>query len=186
MTDPLDTPEPPQRKRNVPREAIFQAWVDRFIDRVVLQPMHVTGILGENQLTDNARARARARGIKSGVHDVYVAQMGARSLWIELKFGSNKMSDAQREISRQLTACGIHNACCNDMGEVLYALRNSGFQLHANADNLATEYQARADAAVRAAEDKAVRPYKRGRPRTQRPSSAQTRRVEAVRGRQMF
>jgi hypothetical protein len=170
--------EPRQR---VAREAAFQAICDRFIDRVVLPPFWTTGINHENEASDNARARARGRGVKPGVFDIYVCQYPARSVWLECKWGPNKPSDAQRAVYAALSLCGIARAFCWSINDVLAALAVAGFRLHGNAENLAAEYQARAEAAVREAEVKASRPRKVGKPRAIKPTPAQVRRAEAVR-----
>jgi hypothetical protein len=170
-----DTQQP--KKRNVQREHIFQAVVDRFLDRVVLPPMWTTGINHENELTDNARARARGRGVKGGVFDIYICQARGMSLWLECKWGSNKPSDAQQTVWRQLTACGISAGYCWSINDVLNGLRFAGFSLHSNAENLAVEYQARAEAAVATAELRAARPRSVGSKPRERASAAAVKRA---------
>lgn len=144
--------DPPTRRAHVQREQAFQGVVDRFLDRVVTPPFWTTGINHENELTDNARSRARGRGVKGGVPDVYVCQAGGRSAWIELKWGNNKPSDAQKAVHDELERCGIPRGYAWSILYVLRILREADFVLHGNADNLAAEYQARAEAAVRKAE----------------------------------
>lgn len=162
----MDDITPP--RSHVQRERCFHSVADRFIDRVVLEPKWTTGINHENELTDNARARARGRGVKSGVHDIYVCQAPGRSCWVELKWGDNEPSDAQQAVGRALDACGIPRGYAWSIHQILEHLRSAGFALHAGADVLAQEYQARAEAAVRKAELKAAAPRKVGksRPRT--------------------
>lgn len=168
-----DTPEP--TRRNVPREHIFQGIVDRFLDRVLLPPFWTTGISHENELTDNARARARGRGVKGGVPDLYVCQAPGLSIWIELKWGDNQLSGAQSAVRRALMACGIQCQACWAIGDVIYMLRAAGMRLHGNADNLAVEYQARAEVAVAKAEARAVAPHKPGPSRDAKPSAARVK-----------
>lgn len=163
---------------NVQREHEFQGVVDRFLDRVVLRPFWTTGVNHENELTDNARARARGRGVKGGVPDVYVAQAGGRSLWIELKWGKNQPSDAQIAVHKALADCTIPRAFCWSIPEVLTALRDAGFAVHLNATNIAAEYQARAEAAVAKAELRASKPRA---PRQAKPrNTARTRKGAAI------
>jgi hypothetical protein len=166
---------------HVQREHVFQAWVDRFLDAVVLPPMWTTGINHENELTDNARARARARGVKPGVFDIYVCQEPSRSLWIECKWGRNEPSGHQISVASSLLACGIPRAVCWSMDNVLRALRIAGFKLHGNADNKAVEYQARAEAGVAEAELKAAVPKIGRSSAKQRPSVNDIRRAERAR-----
>jgi len=170
----------PKKRVHVQREAAFQSMVDRFLDRVVLQPFLTTGINHENELTDNARARARGRGVKGGVPDIYVCQGSSKTLWIECKWGSNRPSDAQNVFRDSLIMCGISAEFCWTMFDVLAALRGARFALHANADNLAHEYQIRAEVAVAKAEAKAHAPRKAGKPRAKKLSSAHIRRVTGI------
>lgn len=153
-------------RSHVQREHAFHSVADRFIDRVVLEPKWTTGINHENELTDNARARARGRGVKSGVHDIYICQAPGRSCWLELKWGGNRASDAQQAVGRALDACGIPRGFAWSIHQILEHLRAAGFALHGGAAVLAQEYQARAEAAVRKAEMKAPRKVGKSRPRT--------------------
>lgn len=168
-----DTAEP--TRRNVQREHVFQGVVNHFLERVVLPPCWMTAINHENELTDNARARARGRGVKPGVPDVYVSQAPSRSVWIELKWGDNKLSDAQAAVFDALWRCNIPHGVCWDVHGVLMTLHHAGIRLHGNASNLATEYQARAEAAVAKAEAKAAAPYKPGPARPKKPSAARVK-----------
>ena len=169
--------QPETRRGHVQREQAFQGIVDRFLDRVVTPPFWTTGINHENELTDNARARARGRGVKPGVPDVYVCQAPGRSTWIELKWGDNPPSDAQVSVHAILTLCGVARAYAWNVPDVLAALRAAGFALHGNADNLAVEYQARAEAAVRKAEGRASKPTSQRKPWAAKPSAARVRRA---------
>lgn len=167
----------------------LQAWTDRLIDRVVLPPMWTTGVDHAHQTTDNARARARARGVKSGIPDVYVCQGEPRqSVWIELKRGRNSTSGAQNDVHAALGACGVPVFVAYDLREVLSALRAAGFRLHPNAFNIGEELMARLDASDREAKAKAPGPksYVAQKPRAKKPSAAAVRRMNAVRGRVMF
>ena len=154
------------------KEWRLQSFVDRFIDRVVLPPMWVTGIDHASNVTDNARARARGRGIKSGVPDVYVAQgHPARTAWIELKRGT-KPSDAQLAVFHALDACEVPCFVATDIKGVLVALHAAGFRLHGNAVNITAEIEAKLEAADRAAAEEAPRKFS-GKPRAARPTRGQ-------------
>jgi hypothetical protein len=161
----------------VQREHAFQCVVDRFLHRVVVAPFWTTGINHENELTDNARARARDRGVKGGVPDVYVCQRG-KSCWIELKWGKNGPSEPQLATHEALADCSIPRAFAWSIHEVLAALRDAGLLLHLNAANLAVEYQARAEAAVAKAEARASSP--RSAPRSKPRNAGRTRKGAAI------
>ena len=163
---------------SVQREQVFQRIVVQFLDRVLMRPCFWTAITHENELTDNARARAAARGMRSGVPDLYVAQAGGRSVWIELKWGKNQPSEAQLSVHKALADCTIPRAFCWSIPEVLSALRDAGFAVHLNATNIAAEYQARAEAAVAKAELRASKPRA---PRQAKPrNAARTRKGAAI------
>ena len=111
------------------REHRLQAFADRFIDRVVLPPMFTSGIDHASQSTDNARARARGRGIKFGLADCFVVQasvIGSKVLFIEYKRGS-KPSGNQEAVAQALAACNIPTAFCTTIKEVGLALLDHGF-----------------------------------------------------------
>lgn len=152
MSDFSTEPNAPVARVHVAREAAFQKVAVEFIRKVVDAPMWLTAIMHENELTDNARARAKARGLMPGVPDLYVCQQPNRSVWLELKWGTNQPSDAQRIVGMALVTCRIYHGFCWTMRDVFDALRHSGFALHGNADNIAIEYQVRAEAAVERAE----------------------------------
>jgi hypothetical protein len=168
---------PPERRRHVQREAAFQTVVIAFLHRVLLHPYEFRAIAQENEMTDNARARARQRGVKSGTLDLYLAQYPRRSIWIELKWGGGRVSDAQEAFAREMHRCEIPAGFAWSVPEVLLLLQGVGFNLHGNCVNIAEEYQARALAAVRNAEIKAGKPPKVGKARKERVSTSKMGKV---------
>jgi len=164
-------PDQPVRRAHVAREAAFQLQVVHFLERVLVPPFFYTAIAHENELTENARARARARGVQPGVPDLFICQSPARTLWLELKWGKNKPSEAQRHIEVRLRACLVPAFTAWSMQDALAALTTAGFKMHGNAANLATEYQQRAEAAVLKAEQHAPARTATNKPRrTAKPS----------------
>lgn len=136
------------------REHRLQAFADRLIDRIVLQPMFTTGFDQASQTTDNARARARARGVKAGLPDVVVQQGEPPcEVWIELKRGT-KPTEAQLAVHRQMRACGAKVYVMSTLDGVRLALMNAGFRLHGNSVNILAELNER----LAAADDKAELP----------------------------
>lgn len=178
----MEKAAPMTPKRRATPEHSFQAWVDRLIDRIVLPPMFVTGIDHASQMTDNARARMAGRGIKFGMPDVFVAQQRIGyivgtphhlSAWLELKRGSG-LSEHQKGVHRAMIAAGQRVFVCRSMSDVVAALKEVGFSLHLNADNLATEYEARVSGREKA-------PRKPGKFRAPRPTVGQVQRAERAR-----
>jgi hypothetical protein len=120
------------------------------------------------------------RGIRFGIPDLFVAQKDPLSsscamCWIELKRGSS-LRASQEGIHRALRAAGQQVAVCSSMAGVVAALRSFSFDLHANADNLAAEYEARCVAAERAP----AKPRAPSKPRAKKLSSAHIRRVTGI------
>ena len=134
------------------REHRLQAMVDRLIDRIVMQPMFVTGIDHASQTTENARARARGRGIKPGVADVFVCQgEPPKVLWMELKRGTQP-TEAQLVFQRSMRACGIPSYIVTSIEGARIVLMDAGFRLHGNSANIALELGQRLEALDRTAE----------------------------------
>jgi hypothetical protein len=164
-------------KRSAQRErGGFQPVAVQFLRRVLVPPAFVTATIGEGELTQNARARAKQRGFISGFPDLVIFQNG-RVLLCELKWGKNKPSDAQLEVGVALERCHVRVAFCWSCKDILDALTQEDFALHANAWNLAAEYQERALSAVKRAELQAEKPHVKGR---DRPSSGRVRRAGAI------
>ncbi len=175
----LDEIKPP--RVHVAREAVFQRVVCAFLNKVLMQPAWFTAICHENELTDNARARAKARGVKAGVFDLLVFQAPRLACAIELKWGSNTPSDAQKHTADELWKCGIPRGFAWSMADVLRTLRDAGMTLHGNADNLCVEYQYRAEAAIAKAETNKGKARGSVRPRARKASPGQMARVTAAR-----
>lgn len=166
---PAFGPDPRAPKRRRSPEHTFQAWVDRFLDRVVLPPMFTTGI--DHAATDMAhigrRSALQGRGVRFGLPDVYVCQAPRTSVWLELKRGS-VVSSTQAGVHVAMERAGQDVAVCHTMLQVLLALRAAGFDLHQNANALAAEYEAR----VEARECAPATPRKSGRPYAAKPSAS--------------
>ena len=152
-------------------------YVDTLLDRIVLEPCWFsavdTGTVMVNS-TPTARMRweqrRRAMGIKPHHLDWYVYQAPLFGQ-IELKFGSNKPSAGQQDTMAALARQNIAHGCAWSVLDVYRWLRDSGYRLHANAENIAHEIEARWRAAQDGAERK--KPARRtSRARTAKPSRA--------------
>lgn len=168
----------PERKPRNNKEWRFQSWADRLIDRVVLPPMFTTGLDSASQSTDNARARAAARGIRSGIPDVFVAQLPGcshgLSVWLELKRGA-PVTTVQEGIHTAMRRAGCAVMVCRTLREVVAALKDVGFALHPNALAIADEFEMRCEAS-----EKAPRKPAMTKARTARPSAGDLRRLRAT------
>lgn len=162
----------------------LQAFVDRFLDRVVMPPFFTSGVDAASKTSDNARARAAARGIKFGLPDVYLLQGDPTlSMWIELKVGANSASDRQRAVGEQIMRCGVRVSVCRTIEEVHMAIHSAGFRLHGNAWNIAAEMTARwqiaeAAAAAKSAAPKSTIPTRAPRVR---PQASRLRKIATLR-----
>ena len=131
----------------IQREHILQAWVDRFIDRVVLPPMFTSGIdvAARDMATVQRRGALSGRGVKFGLPDLFVCQAPGAILWLELKRGS-RVTSSQSGVHNAMRSAGQDVLVAHTVGDVLRWLLHCGFRLHANAHNLAIEYEERVKA----------------------------------------
>lgn len=159
-------------------EWVRQVWVCHYLERVVLPPLEVRSIdqASAAMASQSTRLMARARFVKSGTPDIWCWQGNPFvSVAIEVKHLSTT-SDAQRATARALRACGVHVVEeCRTTHQALSGLRSAGMRLHANADNLAVEYQERMEAGLRElAEHK---PAKKRATRAERPTPGRVARM---------
>jgi hypothetical protein len=156
----------------------FQAWLHRFLNRAVLQPCEIRGIDKAGAARNvNSWSMAVGRGVKDGTPDHEVVQGNPLVVVkIECKHGDGGSTAAQEGTATAYERCGVTVIRdCRTMQQALRGLRLAGTRLHANADNLAVEYQARADAALRELELRKGEPRKKGssKPRAARPTRGQ-------------
>lgn len=162
---------PPQKRTHRQREHGLSHWVDKFLDRVITEPCWYTAVdhSGESIGRDpekqmHWRQKQRAQGIKPSQLDWYVVQFDpvtfkpAAICWIELKQGRNRLTDGQETTIRLLRQRGQVADEARTIHQCLALLRQAGFALHGNADNIAILIQAEADASS-AAPRKAKRSY---------------------------
>lgn len=163
----------------IQREHALQAWVDRFIDRVVLPPMFTSAIdvAARDMASIGRRSALQGRGLKFGLPDVFVAQHRAWDLtcWLELKRGA-PVTAQQEATHNAMRAAGQRVSVCRSMADVLRALRHFGFELHENADALALEYEIRVDTGEHASRT----PKAPAKPRARRATPGQIARAHAA------
>jgi len=164
----------------------LQAWLDKFLHAVVLEPREIRGIdqSGAHQANDNARLMAIARGCRPGTADVLVCQGSpTRVLWIECKRpdGQGHASPAQTAAADAYAACGIPTVReCVSIAQALDGLRSAGIRVSDNADVVARVYAEHVAASER---ERAAGVAKRkvAAPRAMRASAAQIKRGHKVR-----
>ena len=176
MSDEQDVPEPPvvpTRRRADHAEHGLSHWVDRFLDRAILGNHWHTAIEGGTWLhgaTEEARMNAenkrRARGIKPSHLDLYAWQesSGKYAQW-ELKVYGRPVRKGQLQTMVALRRQNIPTGVCETVVEVFYLLRDAGFDLHGNAENIAIEFHERYLAARRAAPTKKAARARKPEPR---------------------
>lgn len=142
-------------------------WVDAFLNRTLMGPgwhtavetgVFMMGSTPEQRMnSDNLR---RARGIKPHHLDFYAYQKstGIYAQW-ELKVEGRPTTMGQDQTIAALQRNSIPTGVFETVPAVCAFLRAAGFDLHANADNIATELHERYLAMRRAA------PKKKGAPR---------------------
>lgn len=155
----------------------FQAWLDKFLHAVVLEPREIRGIdaSGAHQANPATRHMAIARGCRPGTPDVLVCQGNpVRVLWIECKRpdGKGTTSDAQTATAASYAACGVPTVeDCRTIAQALDGLRAAGIRVSANTDTVARVYAEHVAASERARA--AAAPVKRaaGKPRVRVPAA---------------
>lgn len=124
--------------------------------------------------------RRKARGIKPHHLDWMVYQHPIYSQF-ELKYGDPKPSDGQETTMKLLADRAIPAACLNTVMSVYDFLRDAGFKLHGNAENIATEIEARWRAMDEAKRGGEAKPKRASKPRAEKASASQARRLAALR-----
>lgn len=130
----------------------FQKHVYDFLERAVLEPREIRSIdKAGAQRSVGAWSAAVARGVKDGTGDILAVQGPLHRVvaWLECKSGNGKARAAQVATAKSYLRCGIPTIECRTIHDVLAGMRDAGFQLHGNADNLAAEYQERVAASER-------------------------------------
>lgn len=160
-------------------EHTFQAWTDRFLDRVVLPPMFTSGIdVASRDMTSIGRiTKLQGRGVKFGLPDVFLSQIDGRlrhACWVELKRGT-KVTARQDGVHNAMRLAGQYVYVCSSMTDILRALRDCGFALHPNADALAVEYEMRV-----VAKETAPRTPRKPASRKSRATAGQIKRAHAA------
>jgi hypothetical protein len=188
----------------VQREHRLSHYVDKLLDRILLEPCWYTAvdhsgraIGGSVQAQMNWRQHQKWMGIKPSQLDWNIEQRAIDipsdvPLWriakIELKYGDNTPDHGQETTMRLLADRQIFTGCCWTIAEFYAALKTAGFQLHANAENIAHEIIERHAAAEREAAIKAAgpKPAKSFKPVQPKPTMDEIRKAEALRRRVMY
>lgn len=170
--DPNMAQERPAKRRNDNPEHRFSHYFDKFLDRVLLEPAWYTAVDDSEPVGGKGDSkqdlaikrmrreqRKRAMGVKPSALDwPAIVQFDPRTFavsaicWIELKRG-NKYSSTEGQLTtiRLLRERGQIAEVAGNIHACLAILRLAKFRLHSNADNIATEIEARLEAADRAA-----------------------------------
>ena len=163
-------------------------YVDEMLQRIMVEPCWYTAqdhsgraIHGSAQAQMNWRAKQKWYGVKPAQLDWRMYQYPLYTEF-ELKDGKKPPSDGQAVTMRKLKERKIPTACLGDIRSVFEFIRDSGFILHGNAENLCTETVERWAAANEKARGRNS-PRKIGKMRAFKPSAARIRKSEAMRGR---
>ena len=140
--------------------------------RAIEQGVHLRG-------TDEERARAWMRlmnkGVRPGVCDLHFWWRGVY-LTIELKWGSNTVTDTEAAFMLSIRRCGFHAAAAWSAAEVEQIIVAAGIPLSGG--------MAYIDA--RLAIEQPTKPRTKPRAPKPKPDAALIRRIEAVRARRIF
>jgi hypothetical protein len=81
---------------------------------------------GWGKLTKGTAGRLFASGLKKGMPDILVFDVGRRVIGIELKAGAGSVSAAQRDMFSKLQGVGVRVYVCWSLEDVIHALDNAG------------------------------------------------------------
>jgi hypothetical protein len=151
----------------------FQAAAHVFLCRALPQGLH-WGTDHAGARSPAAGARLKRRGIVPGIPDHFTLYRGTLIAW-EWKAGKNSTTDSQLGFGADVVGAGGNFFVCRTIEEIEAALRSLGFSLRASAGGIDEKLAARAAA-----------PRKQAKPRAEKPTTSQVRRVERLRGRVMF
>lgn len=178
MTDSDVLPKPHGATQRKP-EHCRQAWIHRFLEKVVLPPCEVRGIdqASSTQANIGSRMMAIGRGCKPGTQDHWVFQNHPFVVSaFEIKH-ETKARDAQKSTAKLLRAAGVHvHEDIRWCREVLRGLRADGVRITANADYQAIHYDAQIEGGLREIEARKTAPRKASKRQEPRPSQSAVRR----------
>ena len=97
------------KRRNKQPEYIFQKSIAAYFSSIFRDGVFWTSIEVSNHdgsaLGAQRQAADRLKGVKAGTPDMIIQWQG-KTLWLELKAGTNDLTDNQKEIHRQINASG--------------------------------------------------------------------------------
>ena len=126
---------------------------------------------GVGRKTQNQRAGETRRGIIAGIHDLFVF-CDKELMTFECKAGKNGTTEAQDEFAARVERNGGRSVVCWTLEDIEAGMRGFGF-----------EPIAKLTATERDALLAAPKPTRKYKARTERPSAARVRKVQAVLGR---
>jgi hypothetical protein len=154
MSDDLHQPVYRPWVPNGPEQRL-SVCVQRFLNRTLLPPHYFTALHDADGVkrTQNARARDKVRGIKSGQLDWDIVQgqpLLVRKL--ELKRGKNGLSTEQVQTVAALKECGAAPIVAWTLQQAYDGLREAGFRFTENAPYVLQQVEAFLEAMDREAE----------------------------------
>lgn len=169
---------PPTRAPSRRLESRLQGAVVKFCRHCIEGPHFVMAFDRSEARDPRAHLFESMRGIVEGTPDMVVLAPGV-SVWMELKAGSGKLSEAQAYVGREIAGAGHRWACVRSVEEARLHLLACAVRLIPAAAVVAMHYDANLAA-------HAVAPAKKWKPRPARPDKAAIRAVARARARGTF
>jgi hypothetical protein len=169
----------------MPPEHRFQVAACKLIRSCVLQPACWTSIDRRKKSSALSHIHEKARGLKAGVSDIFLAQ-GQRWGFLELKAHGGDPSEHQLQWEIETRSAGGFWFVTDTMAGLVLGLRRAGIEMQPNTDFVAMQLEAlreAGDAKRAAATGGKVRKAKGMR---ERPTQGQLRRVQSLRDRVPF
>ena len=176
MNQYADNPQPAARRGKRPEDALQEA-VHAYLSAVLQHNAYHTFVDKAGRRSALQGAMLQRRGVKSGIPDCLIWRNGI-GYGIELKTSTGRLTDSQEREHPKMRAAGVDVVVCRSVADVAATLERWGFDL------APTRYTPDIRDAMASA--RLAKPVKRTKPRAEKPSTKQLRRVAVMRGRTMF
>jgi hypothetical protein len=161
------------------REHRLQAAIKSFVKHCVAVDHLFMAFDRSAKKSDLQHILEKNRGIRTGTPDTVLLFSG-RAVWVELKAGSNKPTDAQEQIGNAIQRTGHVWGWANSVDSYRQFLAAQGVAMTALAPVTAQDFDLRL-----AAKDQAA-PKRPGKPRAQRPQASKLRALARQRAEGIF
>lgn len=176
----------PARRKPIAREHILQKHVRAFARDAIDAPHELFAFDRAKAAGKFSHLVQKSRGVRAGTPDTLLRVAGIAPIWVELKAPGNSPDPAQRDIGQRLQAVGDVWFWASSVEGYRAGLVAAGVPLRPNAELLAQHHDASVAGVIETAEQKRGKAPKTWKPRAEKPTNGQLKRVAALRSKVMF